>query len=60
MLRLRGGINPLKLATIRKYELTPLRGYITLTDEPCMISFNDDCATKRARMPCGHVIGMCE
>ena len=60
VLRLRGGWNPLQAARARKQELTSLPPYISVTsraDEPCMISFDDDTATKRAKMPCGHIIG---
>lgn len=37
--------------------LLPLPGFIELTSEPDMISFESDSKTKRAKMPCGHVIG---
>ena len=57
VLRLRGGWNPFLAAKQKKKQLTALPGYIELTTEPCMISFDDDPTTRRAKMPCGHVIG---
>ena len=42
----------------RQVELLPLPGLITVTTtEPDMITFDDDPTCKRAKMPCGHVIG---
>ena len=39
-------------------ELCELPGFITVTTtEPCMYSLDDDPTCKRAKMPCGHVIG---
>ena len=60
VLRLRGGWNPVQAAKSRKQTLTSLAPYITVTsrtDEPCMITLDDDADTKRAKMPCGHIIG---
>ena len=38
--------------------LTSLPGYVTVTSsEPCMIDYDDDPSTPRAKMFCGHVIG---
>jgi len=58
-LRLPGGIWPLNALKIKKRTLEPLPGYITITtspSEPDMISL-DNSTSKRAKMPCGHVIG---
>ena len=58
-LRLYGGHNPLQRIRIKKRELKPLPGFIKVTSkesEPCMITLDDDTRTKRAKMPCGHVI----
>lgn len=55
-----GGIWPLTAIKVRKTELRPLPGFITVTTsptEPDMISLEADPKEKRARMPCGHVIG---
>ena len=55
LLRLPGGYKPgMPLAYHGK--LKPLPGYIRLTTEPCMISFDDNMADRRAKMPCGHAI----
>lgn len=37
--------------------LTPLPGYIEVTDEPCSIYYSADPVVKQARMSCGCVIG---
>ena len=42
-----------------KPRLAPLYGFVTVTsseDEPDMITLDNDPSTKRAKMPCGHVI----
>lgn len=41
----------------KKQELRPLPGFIELTTEPDMITLDDDPSTRRAKMPCGHVMG---
>ena len=39
-------------------NLQPLDGFIQITTtEPDMITYDDDPQSKRAKMPCGHVIG---
>lgn len=40
-------------------RLKPLEGFITLTTEPCCVTFEGDPATIRAKMPCGCAIGKC-
>ena len=60
ILRLQGGWDPLEAVRTRKQTLTALPPHITVTsraNEPCMITLDDDTKTKRAKMPCGHVIG---
>ena len=58
LLRMSGGIWPLRAVRQRKVELQPIPGFIAVTTtEPDMISFDDDPNCKRAKMPCGHVIG---
>ena len=55
-----GGVWPLQAIKERKTNLRPLPGFITVTSspmEPDMITFDADPDEKRARMPCGHVIG---
>lgn len=37
--------------------LEPLPGYIEVTTSPCDITYDDDTKIKRAKMPCGCVIG---
>ena len=54
--RVLGGYDPRAEARKRKCNLTDFQNQIETTSEPCMISLDDDLATKRARMPCGHVI----
>ena len=54
---LEGGVWPLAAMREKKYNLRPLPGFITITSEPDMISLDDDMNSKRAKMPCGHVIG---
>ena len=58
LLRLRGGWNPVIALKQKKAELTDLPGYITVCGEEDMITFDDDPTVKRAKMPCGHVIGI--
>ena len=36
--------------------LTPLTGYISLTSEPCCMTFDDDPEESRAKMTCGCAI----
>ena len=52
-----GGIWPLSAIKERKVELRELPGFITVTTEPDMLGLDTDSASKRAKMPCGHVIG---
>lgn len=40
----------------RNAQLKALPGLISLTDEPCLYLLDDDATTKRAKMPCGHVM----
>ena len=56
IMNLHGGIWPLKAIKERKVELRELPGFITVTTEPDMLGLDTD-SSKRAKMPCGHVIG---
>jgi len=61
VLRMQGGVWPLDAIRDKTQQLTPLPGYITVTSlesEEDIISLDNSPTERRAKMPCGHVIGM--
>jgi len=56
--RVRGRILGNTQALIDKRNLQPFDGKVSLTKEPCCVTFDDNPNECRARLSCGHAVGM--